>query len=70
MPDLYRFAIAPPFDTPVFVYVAGDNKALPYYSPVLVGPQCVVPPVVMHEMNIIVPPVRPAHGPQVDTTLH
>ncbi len=69
VPDQYRFAIPPPFDTPAFVYVAGDNKALPYYGPVLVGPQCVVPPVVMHEMNIIVPPVRSAHGPQVDTTL-
>jgi hypothetical protein len=68
--DQYRFAIPPPFDAPVFVYVAGDSKALPYYGPVLVGPQCIVPPVIMHEMNIIVPPVSPAHGPQEDTTLY
>lgn len=57
---------------PVFVYVAGDSKALPNDDPVLVVPQCVVPPVVMHEMNVIVPPppVRPAHGPHGDTTLY
>lgn len=33
-----RFAILPPFDDPRFVYIAGDNQALPYHGPVLVIP--------------------------------
>jgi hypothetical protein len=70
LPNQNRFPIPPPFDTGVFVYVAGDNRALPYYGPVLVGRLRVVSLVIMYEMNIIVPPVRQVHDPQVDTSYY
>jgi len=65
--DQYRFAVPPPFDTPVFIYVPGDSQALPYQGPVLVGYKCVVPPISMGGINLTIPPFIKA--PNASATL-
>lgn len=50
-----RFAIPPPFDTPRFVYIAGDNHALPYHGPVLVMPGGTLQ-MSMDDVSLTVPP--------------
>ena len=64
-----RFALPPPFDHPRFVYVSGDNNALPYLGPVYVVPGLVVPPIIMHEISITIPPVIQVQDPQAETLL-
>jgi hypothetical protein len=61
-----RFAIPPPFDDPRFVYVAGDNQALPYYGPILVVPGSPgsVLQMEMSDGSLTVPPVSRASSPQ------
>lgn len=61
-----RFAFPPPFDSPRFVYIAGDNQALPYHSPIYVFPRNVVQ-MSMDEISITVPPVVQIPSSQVDT---
>jgi len=55
-----RFALPPPFDGPRFVYVAGDNKALPYHGPILVVPGSPgsVLQMELSDVSLVVPPVR------------
>jgi hypothetical protein len=64
----HRFALPPPFDTPRFVYIRGDNKAFPYEGPVLVVPGNVMQ-MSMDGVNITIPPVIRASDPQAHTPL-
>jgi hypothetical protein len=53
-----RIVILPPFDSPVYIYVDGKNKTLPYYSPLQVGQGDVnvVPERILDGMSVTVPP--------------
>ncbi len=62
-----RIVILPPFDSPRYVYIDGDNKALPYHSPLHVGPGYVMPTLIMSNMSITVPPFVRVPYPQAGT---
>jgi hypothetical protein len=51
------------FDSPRFAYIAEDNKAQPYHSPVYVRPGQVVPTITTSEMSITYTPAVPIQRP-------
>ena len=51
------------FDSPRFAYIAEDNKAQPYHSPVYVRPGQVVPTITTAEMGITFTPAVPNQRP-------
>ena len=51
------------FDSPRFAYIAEDNRAQPYHSPVYVRPGQVVPTITSSEMSIIYTPNVPVLKP-------
>jgi hypothetical protein len=53
----YRFFIPPPFDRPRSIYVDGCDSPLPYYSPIYVRPEKVIPSICLSEMSVTIPPV-------------
>ena len=63
-----RFVILPLFDSPRYVYIDEDNKALPYYSRVYVGPGYIMPERSLHELSLTIPPVVRVTDTQTGTS--
>lgn len=69
VPLEYRIVILPPFDSPRYMYIPGDNKALPYHSPLYVRPGRVMGTLNMSDMSITIPAFVPAPNQEADTPL-